>query len=222
MSPHPNPPACVVLGAGGHARVVIDAIRASACATPVAVLDADHALWGTDVLGVPVLGGDERLPQLAEQRVGHFVIGVGGIGDNQPRRQLFARAVAAGLRPLTVRHPSAVCSSWASVEHGCALLPGSVVNAGAHLGVNVIVNSGAIIEHDCRVGSHVHVATRAALAGAVSVESLAHIGAGAVVRQGLTIGEGAVVAAGAVVVTDVQPWTIVAGVPARVMEHAAA
>lgn len=217
-----NALACVVLGAGGHARVVIDAMQAGASARPVAALDANQALWGTNVLGVPVLGGDERLSQLAQQQIRHFVIGVGGVGDNQPRRQLFERAMRAGLRPLIVRHPSAVCSSWAIIGDGCVLLPGSVVNAGACLGVNVIVNSGAIIEHDCRIGSHVHVATRAVLAGAVSVESLAHLGAGAVVRQHLSIGEGAIVGAGAVVVTDVQPWTVVTGVPARVMEQATA
>jgi len=201
---------------------VIDALQASDSARPVAVLDADRALWGTDVLGVPVLGDDEWFSQLAQQQVRHFVMGIGGVGDNQPRRRLFERAIAAGLHPLTVRHPSAACSSWASVGDGCALLPGSVVNAGARLGVDVIVNSGAVIEHDCRIGSHVHVATRAALAGTVSVESLAHIGAGAVIRQGLSIGEGAIVGAGAVVVADVQSWTVVTGVPARIMERAAA
>ena len=98
-------PVCAVLGGGGHARVVIDALRASGAARPIAVLDVNRALWGTEVLGVSVLGGDEVLPRLVEQQVRHFVTGLGGVGDNQPRRRLFELAVSAGLHPLTVRHP---------------------------------------------------------------------------------------------------------------------
>jgi len=84
-----------------------------------------------------------------------------------------------------------------------------------YLGVNVIINSGAVVEHDCVVGDHVHVATGAHLAGAVRIGAGAHIGIGATVKQGIAIGANAVVGAGAVVVKDVLPDTLVVGVPAR-------
>ena len=219
MSPPEGLIRCVVLGGGGHARVVIESLNASGSARAVGVLDADRSRWGQELCGVPVLGGDERLPELAQQGITHFVMGLGGVGDNQPRRTLFTLAVQSGLIPLTIRHPSAVCSSSAAIGAGSVLCPRAVVNAAAVVGVNVIVNTGAIVEHDCVVGDHVHVATGARLCGGVRVGEGAHIGAGSTVRQGLTIGERAIVGAGAVVIRDVEPWTVVAGVPARVLER---
>lgn len=210
-----TPPSCVIVGGGGHARVVIDTLRASGDASPYAVLDRNAQLWGKDVDGVPVLGGDDLLRELLGRGVTRFAIGVGGVGDNGPRRRLFDLALAQGFRPVTAKHPTAVCSPAAEVGDGSLLAPLAIVNAGATVGRNVIVNSGAIVEHDCLVGDHVHLATGATLAATVRVGTGAHVGAGATVRQGLTIGEGAIVGAGAVVVADVAPGVIVVGVPAR-------
>ncbi len=206
---------CVILGGGGHARVLIDCIRESDLAEIEGVLDPDSSLHGQKILDVPVLGGDELLGGMAAGGVTHFVVGLGGVGDNGPRRRLFELGCSCRLNPLTVRHPSAMVSRWASIGPGCQLLPGSIVNAGATLGKNVIVNSGAVVEHDCVIGDHVHIATGGKLASTVQVGIGAHIGAGATVRQSISIGEGAIVGAGAVVVKDVGPGVVVVGVPAR-------
>jgi len=206
---------CVILGGGGHAAVVIDALLAARQGAPYCVLDVDPARWGKDILGVPIRGGDDRLPELIREGVTCFVVGLGGVGDNGPRQRLFERGLAAGLSPVTVLHPSAVQSPQAHAGAGSVILAGAVVGVGAVLGVNVLVNTGSIIEHDCVVEDHVHVATGAKLGGAVRVEKGAHVGIGATVCQGLTVGEGAVIGAGAVVVKDVSPWSVVAGVPAR-------
>jgi UDP-perosamine 4-acetyltransferase len=205
----------VLLGGGGHARVIIEILRESRVATPVAILDRDAALWGTDVLGVPVWGGDDRLADVVKNTIRTFVVGVGGVGDNRPRRRLWELGLRHGLVGLTVRHPSAVCSPTADLGAGTVLFPQAVVNAGARLGVNVIVNTAAVVEHDCDVGDHAHVATGARLCSTVRVGVGAHVGAGATVRQRLRIGERAVIGAGAVVVTDVPADTVVVGVPAR-------
>lgn len=211
---------CVILGGGGHARVLIDSLSMSGAARPHAILDRDRSLWGQDLMGVPILGGDELLRQVAQEGVTRFVVGVGAVSDNQVRRRLFELGLAHGLTPLTVCHPSAVRSSWAQVGAGSVLYPAAVVNAGALLGVNVIVNTGAIVEHDCVIGDHVHIATGARLSGGVRVGNGAHIGAGATVRQCLSIGEWAIIGAGAVVVDDVPRQTVVAGVPARPLHKA--
>ncbi len=213
-------PRCVVLGGGGHARVLIECLRASKTALPQAVLDADQSRWGSEVLGVPIRGGDDLLPDLWREGIRHFVVGVGGIGDNEPRRQLFELALRQGLTPLRVCHPSAVCSPSAIIGEGTVILPHAVVHAGARIGVNVIVNTAAVVEHDCAIGDHVHVATGATLCSTVRVGALAHIGAGAVVRQCASIGEGALIGAGAVVICDVAPHTTVVGVPAAPLHEA--
>jgi len=179
------------------------------------LLDPNPQLWGTSSLGVPILGGDELLPDLVARGVDAFVVGVGAVGDNRPRQRLFDLGRGHGLQPLTVMHPAASCSRHAVVGAGCQLLPGAIVNAGATLGVNVLVNSGAIVEHDCEIGDHTHVATGARMASTVRVGVRAHIGAGATVRQGIVIGDEAIVGAGAVVVTDVARGQTVVGVPAR-------
>lgn len=213
-------PKCVILGGGGHAKVLIDSMRAGGAAEPVAVLDSSSKLRKKKVLGVPILGNDTRLEGLVRQGVRHFAVGLGSVGDSGPRRRLYEMAVQRGLEPVTVIHPSAVVSGEATVGPGCHIFPRAVVNAGATLGENVIVNTGAIVEHDCVVGGHAHVATGARLASTVNVGENAFVGAGATVRQCLSIGEGAVVGAGAVVVKNVPAGAVVAGVPARVLRRA--
>lgn len=206
---------CVILGGGGHARVLIDCLQLIGRIKLGGILDHDRTLWGTELMNIPILGGDDLLAEIRTRGVNCFVVGVGGSGDNQPRQRLYDLGLANHLEPLTIVHPAAVCSRWAKVGAGSQLLPGSVINAGAVIGANVIVNSGAIVEHDCVVGNHVHIATGAKLTSAVRVGDGAHVGAGATVRQCLTIGERAIIGAGAVVVKDVLPRTVVAGVPAR-------
>ena len=205
----------IILGGGGHARALIDSLRAGGYTASCAILDADESSWTKDVLGVPVIGNDSLLPQLVDRGARYFVVGLGATRDNRPRQRLFELGLAHKLEPLSVIHPSAVCSQWAKVGSGSYLLPSSVVNAGAVVGANVIVNSGAIVEHDCVVNDHAHVASGAVLASTVHVGRGAHIGAGATVRQCISIGDWAVVGAGAVVVKDVPAMTTVVGVPAR-------
>jgi UDP-perosamine 4-acetyltransferase len=205
---------CVLLGAGGHARVLIDALEACGYTQALALLDRDASRAGSDFMGIPILGSDDLLAQLAASGTRYFAVAVGSVGDSSVRRSLFERAVALGFVPLTIVHPSAVVSRHASIGAGCQILPGAVVNAGARLGENVIVNSGAIVEHDCVVGSHAHIATGSLLASTVSVGEGAHIGAGATVRQCVAVGARAIVGAGAAVIADVAPDCTVGGVPA--------
>lgn len=207
---------CAILGAGGHARVLMDCLHFDSNVIIAGILDPSPHLQGEHVHGVPVLGNDDLLDELPRRGINHFVVGVGGVSNNRPRKKMFEAALGYGLAPLMVRHPTAIISVSAVHGRGCQFLPGCIVNADTILGSNVIVNSGAILEHDCIIGDHVHVATGAKLTGAVQVGTGAHIGAGATIRQGIVIGEFAVVGAGSVVVKDVPPNTTVIGVPAKI------
>lgn len=206
---------CVILGAGGHAQVVIDALLLIGVTEIHGVLDVNPSRWGSRILGVPVLGGDELLPDLTASGVTSFIVAVGTITSGAHRSRLYQLGLAAGLEPLTVIHPSAVCSSAAAIGAGSVVFATAVINAGSVLGVNTIINTGAIVDHDCVIGDHVHIAPGATLSGMVHVGQGALIGAGAALQQSVSIGEEAIVGAGAVVVGDVPSRAVVVGNPAR-------
>ena len=210
-------PKVIGLGAGGHAKVIIEALQEQGDCELMGLLDVNPELHGQTVLGVPVLGSDDLIPQLLQKGIHHFFLGVGSTGDTSLRQRLFLYALARGLEPINVIHPRAVVSPSAEIGRGACILAAAVLNADAHLGENVIVNTGAVIEHDCVIGAHVHVATGACLAGGVSVGEGSHVGIGASVRQAIRIGRNAIVGAGAVVLDDVPDRVTVAGVPARII-----
>jgi UDP-perosamine 4-acetyltransferase len=203
------------LGAGGHAKVVIEIILTNKRYLLRGLLDIDSNLHGKTVLNIPVLGGDDLLPSLRKEGISHFFVGRGSIGDTSPRRRLFNLASKYKMKAVEVIHPKAIISPSALFGEGVTINACAVINADATFGKNVIINTGAVVEHDCRIGDHVHIATGAHLASSVNVGNGAHIGIGAIVKQGITIGKGAVIGAGAVVVKDVPSEITVTGVPAR-------
>jgi len=211
----------VGIGAGGHAKVVIDILRAASVYDVTALVDTNAGSWGMKVMGVPIVGGDDRLAALFAEGIRHAFIGLGGVGDTGPRRRLYERTTAHGFEVVTAIQPRAMVAATAEIGAGVTMMAGAVVNPDARLGVNVIVNSGAIVEHDCLVGDHAHIATGAKLAGTVAIGEGAHVGIGAAIRQCVRIGRNAVVGAGAVVVHDVDDGVVVVGVPARVIRRAA-
>ena len=209
------------LGAGGHAKVVIETLAAMGGFETAGLLDPRRELAGTSVLGVPVLGDDELLGRQYDDGVTHAFIGLGGSGDTRPRRRLYELARSHGLQIVSAVHPRAVVSPSARIGAGASIFAGAVVNADATLGEDVIVNTGALVEHDCRIGDHVHVASGARLASGVTVDEGAHVGLGASIVQGVRVGAGSIVGAGAVVVRDVEPGVVTVGVPARVLRQVA-
>lgn len=203
----------IILGAGGHAKVLIDALLESS-AVIAGVLDPDPDLAGACVLGVPVLGNDSIAVEFPPSEV-QLVNGLGSVGTPARRRQLYDKFKALGYDFATVVHPSAIVASDVVLGEGAQVMAGSIIQPGSSIGCNCIINTRASIDHDCIVGNHVHIAPGVTLSGGVSVGEATHIGTGAIVIQGISIGVNAVVAAGAVVVKDIPARTKVRGVPAR-------
>ncbi len=204
-------------GAGGHAKVVIEILRAMGGFDVVGLVDVNDRLRGTTVLGVPVLGGEDLVPSLAVDGIRHAFIGVGGNSSTLRRRLVFDRIEIQHLQLVTAIHPSAIISPSAVIGAGATIMAGAIVNAEATVGPNAIINTGAIVEHDDSIGAHAHISTGVRLAGGVRIGEGAHIGVGASVRQNISIGCHALVGAGAVVIDDVSDDTVVIGVPARVL-----
>ena len=202
----------VVVGAGGHAKVVVATLQALGVGVRVA-LDDDESLWGGSLLGVPVAGPISTLADLDGHRV------VLALGDNRTRQRLAARLESAhpGLRWAIAVHPSAVVHPSAQIGPGGVVFAGAVVQPDALIGAHAIVNTGATVDHDCRLGDFVHLAPGSHLAGGVVLDGGAFVGMGAVVLPHRRVGAWATVGAGGVVVEDVADGVTVAGVPARAL-----
>ena len=205
------------IGAGGHAKVLIEMLQLQGTFELVGLLDSDPGVRGKLVLGVPVLGDDSMLSELRKNGIRHFFIGIGSVDNASPRKHLFEECLKLNMDPISSIHPSAVVSASAEIGRGCMIMAGAIVGTCVRLGDNVIVNTGAIVDHDCWIESHVHLATRATLSGGVHIASGAHVGAGAVMKELINVGENAVIGAGAAVINDVPASVVVAGVPAKII-----
>lgn len=199
-------PGAIVVGAGGHGKVVADVLLSAGEDVDGFVDDAKPA--GTRVLGLPVLGDTDWLLR----NPGRIAL---GLGDNARRAAVAERLERAGCVLVTAVHAHATVALSADLAGGVVVMARAVVNPAASVGRGAIVNTSAIVEHDCIVGDFAHLSPAAALGGAARVGALAHVGLGAVVLPGVSVGDRAIVGAGAAVVRNVGPDVVVRGVPAR-------
>ena len=200
-----------LVGGGGHGRVALDTLLSSGV-NVAGVLDPGLKV-GDRVFGVPVMGGDGFLDQIAPADV----LLVNGLGANpcvRGRRRLFEDLKTRGFSFDAVHHPSAVIGRECGLGEGSHIMAGAVLQNRVRIGDNAVVNTRASVDHDCAIGAHAFVSPGAVLSGNVLVAESAFIGAGAVVLPGIEIGENVVIGAGAVVTQSVPDGWIVAGNPA--------
>lgn len=200
----------LLLGAGGHAKVLLDVLRLTE--VPVlGVCDPDLAGRGENFWrGVPVLGNDDAVKHFAPDQV-LLVNGVGQLPRKDARFRLHEYWSRLGYHFATLIHPTASRSSTTQLATGVQIMAGCIIQADTQIGEACIINTAATIDHDCSIGSHVHFAPGTTVCGGVTVGAHVFIGAGAVVSPGLRIGERAIIAAGSVVLRDVPAESFIAG-----------
>ncbi len=199
-----------LLGAGGHAKMVIESARSTTRFEIIACLGSVQC--NGQLLGVPLMTEtDELLQSFAESEVYGFV----AVGDNGLRKKLSEKLDGFGIEQTTIVAASSIVSPSARLGRGTVLMPGTMVGADAQIGSGCILNTGCSVDHDCLLGDFVHVAPGCHLAGNVRAADGVFLGIGSVVVPDLCLGEWSTVGAGAVVVRDIPGREVWVGCPAR-------
>jgi sugar O-acyltransferase (sialic acid O-acetyltransferase NeuD family) len=201
-----QPRSVVVVGAGGHAKVVISLLQAAG-ETIAMVVDDDPRKWGTSLLGVPIKGPVTRLAEATNHPA------IVAIGDNAAREEIASQWRHVDW--LTAVHPRAYVHSSVQLRPGAVVCAGAVIQPDTLVGAHVIVNTAATVDHDCVVEDYAHLAPGVHLAGGVRIGEGALLGIGSVVIPGRRVGEWTTVGAGGVVVSDLPARVMAVGVPAR-------
>ncbi|WP_300729750.1 acetyltransferase [uncultured Bacteroides sp.] len=193
-------------GASGHAKVIIDILKANRVAIEGLVDDNPNL---SALLEFPVF--HSLNPDMKE-----FII---SIGRNRTRKLLAEKLAAQQAEFLTAVHPSAVLSEYAKIGEGTVVMQGAVVQSCTQIGRHCIVNTGARIDHECRIGDFVHVSPGATLCGNVTVGEGSWIGAGSTVIQGVRIGRWCMIGAGSVVTRNIPDGVLAVGCPCRAIKE---
>lgn len=198
----------ILLGAGGHAKVLLSLAQSlklsvlGVCA-PELIQNGVRQWRGLDVLN----NGDD-LKGYSPDDV-DLINGIGQRVDNDNRRRVFERFTAQGYYFPSLVHPNACVDSSVVLEEGVQVMSGAVIQVDAHIGKNVIINTNASVDHDCHIGENVHIAPGAVLCGTVTVSRGSFIATGVRVGPGIKIGESAVIGAGTSIVRDVNAKSLV-------------
>ncbi len=204
----------VLVGAGALGRDALSVAHALGDDGRIrGFVDDREELWGTEVNGVPVLGGTTWFADNGDGTTALLTV-----GSPQARRTLDERLSAMGVIWATWIHPTAVRTPTVNVGEGALIMAGVTTTIDVAIGRHAVVNPGCTLAHDVEVGDFAYLSPGVDLAGHVVVEEEAYLGTGAVVIPSRRVGAGATVGAGAVVISDVAPGRTVAGVPAKPLE----
>ena len=200
----------LLFGAGGHAKVVLDALE---CLGELPERVIDDAPRSETLLGVQVMQNSAEVWKVYPQFRFHVAL-----GGNAVRRRYFEQLREKGGVAFTVVHPRTVISRHARLGEGCFVAGGVIINPGAEIGENCIINTGASIDHDCQIGAHSHICPGVRLAGNVTVGTESMVGTGTSIIPGMVLGDRVTVGAGAAVVRDIPSGSTACGVPARILK----
>ncbi len=203
----------LIVGAGGHGKVVADTAYESGRWEKIAFLDDRYPVLKS-ILQWPVLGTISQASVLIEE-YSNIVV---AIGDNVLRFELVHGFIEMGFVLPVIVHPTAFVSRFAQVGLGSVIFAQVAIHAGTHIGIGSIVNTGATIDHDCLVGNGVHISPGVHLAGGITVGNYSWIGIGASVIQEICIGEHVMIGAGAAIHTMIPNNVTVVGVPGKVIK----
>ena len=207
----------VLVGAGGHCKVVIDIIKSTGSYNIVGITDKAHDKEKL-VLDIPIIGDDIILTELYNSGVKNAFVCVGALENIAVRDKIYNNLKAIGFNIPVLLHKHALVSPYASIGLGTCVMGGAIINPGAIIAQNCIVNTGAIIEHDCKVQRNTHISPKACIAGGVEIGYNTHIGMGSSIIQSVHIGNNVIIGAGAVVIENIVDNVVAVGIPSKIIK----
>lgn len=201
----------ILIGNGGHAKVIKDIVELSKDYRLAGYLDSAIDQYSEEKGMIY-----DSLDHIHKYKKSYFFCIA--IGNNSVRKRIFETSSIPTHRFATLIHPTAVISKNTEIGQGTVVMANVVINADAKIGKHTIINTGAIIEHDNTIEDYVHISPNATLAGGVTIESGVHVGASATIIPLIHVGHQVIVGAGATVVKDVLPYLTVVGTPAKPKE----
>jgi len=203
----------LIIGSGGHAKVIIDILKEAGNFELIGCVSKEPLQQ--EISGLPILGDDSVLPQLRTKGVRHVFI---AIGDNARRAEMMKSVTKMGFELVNAISSYSHISPSVHLGRGIAVMPGVVINVDSIIEDNAIINTGATLDHDCLIGAHSHIGPGCNIAGNVKIGQGSFLGVGCRVIPKISIGEWTVVGAGGVVVSDLPGYVEAVGMPAKVME----
>ena len=199
----------IIIGAGGHAKVIADIIEKSGDEI-VGFLDDNKELGTTVINNYKIIGDlNNRFTMAVTKKDVEFII---AIGDNRKREEI---SHSPNLKFYTAIHPSAQIGLDVEIQEGTVVMANSCINSSAKIGKHCIINTGAVVEHDNIIGNYVHISPNVALGGSVKIDECTHIGIGATVKNNITVFKNCTIGAGAVVVKNIEEEGTYVGVPQK-------
>lgn len=205
----------VLIGAGGHCKVIIDLIESLKEYEIFGVTDKKKQ--GT-VLNYKIVGDDSKLKKIYESGIHYAFICVGAISDLSIRNSIYSKLKSIGFKLPVLIHKDSIISPYAHAEDGTCIMARTVINAGAYIAENCIINTGSVVEHDCIVGDNTHISPNVSIGGGTRIGCNTHIGIGSSIVQGINIGNNVTIGAGAVVIGDIPDNVVSVGVPAKIIK----
>ena len=208
----------MIIGAGGHAKVIIDIIlqRKKILNDNLVIKGIlDDTFKGNEekkIFGIPIVGKINKILELSSDI--YYIIAIGNNGVRKKIAQNYEK-----IKYITLIHPKAVIAENVSINIGTVLMAGSIVNPYTKIGKHCIINTGSIIEHDNIIKDYVHISPGATLCGGVIVEEETWIGSGSTIIQGLIIGRKSTIGAGTVIIRNIQSFSKIVGNPAKYIKN---
>lgn len=207
----------ILVGGGGHCKVVLSQIKKLKEFEVVGIVD-NYKPVGSSINGVNIIGTDEDLPKFYKEGIIYALITVGSVQDNSKRYNLFKLVKDIGYSLPIIISPTAIIDETVKIGEGTVIMPNCIVDANSYIGENCIINSNTTIGHDCVINNNCHIAPGVNIAGSVEIEELSFIGIGATIIQGIKIGKNVTIGAGSIVSKNIFNNMITVGYPAKVIK----